>query len=125
MEIQIKRDKELKKGLLGGSSLQLKLSINTVLSEEETNLIKKYEDPFIDTRHIQLRFEGTEEQYKTVKTRIVNNFLSKFNLEAWVDHFDYLGSIQDLETAVCKALTYKMEFLKALDAWEGEEVITV
>lgn len=124
MEIRIKRDKEFKKGLLG-SYFQLKLSINAVLSEDEMSLIEKYENPLVGESDIQRRFDGTEEQYKVVKTSISTNRLSKFSLVAWVDGLSYLGNIQDLETAVCGALAYKMEYLRSFDAWEGEEVITV
>ncbi len=97
------------------------------MSEEEKNLIKKYHDPWIsEISEIRPRCEDKDEQFKAIKITVSESDLSKFSLVAHVDDgFHPLENIQGLEKAVCQALNHAFEYLKPLDAWEGEEIITV
>ena len=127
MEIRIKKEKEFTKGLLSGKNVKLKLSIGVVLSEEEMTLVKKYHDPFIRIiSDIQPRYDGTEESFKTVEIGPIVSDLSKFSLFAHVDDgFHFFGNMQEVEKAVIGALNYALDYLKSLEAWEGEEVVTL
>lgn len=127
MEVQCVREKEFKKGgLLTGSDVTLRLSIAVLLSEDEKSLVEKYNyDPLL-LSEIPSWYDGTEEAYKSVKIESCESTLSKFRLVATAHPARlYLGNLQKFEKAALAALNYAIDYLKSIDAWEGEEVMTL
>ena len=127
MEIKVKKAKEFKKGsMLSGKNVKLILDISVTLSEEEKELVQKYYDPSIPyTYELVKYYDGTAESYQRVKLDREESHVSNFKIVVHVDDgFTYLGNIQGVEKAVISALNDKISFLKALDAWEGDNTIT-
>ena len=127
MEITIKKSKTFKKGgFLSGKNVILTLEISVSLSEKEKALVEKYYDPGVFSFTDLKGYFKSEEAFKVVKITTEQSDLSKYNIIARVDDgFRLLGNIQTLREAVIAKLSEKLDYLKSLDAWEGEEVITV
>ena len=65
-------------------------------------------------------------RFKTVKIGPIVSDLSKFSLFAQVDDgFHFFGNMEEVEKAVIGALNYALDYLKSLEAWEGEETVTL
>jgi len=125
MEIKVKRTKELKKGgFLSSKDVELALEITVSLSEEEKALVQKYYDPKTFLGDIPLYFKSVNTFGDTLKVISAEPHLSKFKVIVHTDGFKYLGYIQKAENAIISELTDKLDYLKTLDKWEGEEIIT-
>lgn len=126
MEIKVKRTKEFKKGgFLSGKNLELALEISVSLSGEEKALVQEYYDPKAFFGDIPLYFKSVETfGGDTLKVISAEPHLSKFKVTVHVDGFKYLEYIQKAENAIISDLTNKLNYLKSLDRWEGEEIIT-
>ena len=128
MQIHIKRTKEPTKGFLAGKNWKLSFAISVSLSEAEKALVAKYYDPSIAALcvhvpgHIRFHYDGTDEMYKVVKVDQQNSDLGNFKLSASVSGHEYLGNIQDFETATIRALEDALNHLQNFDNWEGEKV---
>ena len=127
MQIKIKTGKKFKKGgFLSGKNVILTLEITVSLSDEEKALVEKYYDPSVFS-YIDLKgYFSSEEAFKVLKITTETSELSKYKIIAYVDDgFRLLGNIQRLREAVIAELSEKLDYLKSLDKWEGEEIITV
>lgn len=124
MVIKIKRTKEFKKGgFLSNKNVELSLEISVSLSEKEEALVQKYYDPETFFGNIPMYFKSVKTFGDTVKVISAEPHLSKFKVTAYTDGFKYLGYIQKAENAIISELTDKLNYLKSLDKWEGEEII--
>lgn len=129
MQIQVKRTREARKGLLSGRSWKLSSSIRVTLSEQEKALVQKYYDPSLGASavkapgHIRFHYDGTDESYKEVKTDQAGSSLSNFALVASVKGHEYMGSLQKFEDATIRALEQALGDLRDLDAWESVQVL--
>jgi hypothetical protein len=123
MEIKIKKGKEFTKGMLAGKNVKLTIEINVCPSEEEKSLIQKYHDPSINFFDLKGYF-SSEEAFKVVKLDNENVSLSKYKILAHIDDgLHYLSNIEKLKEAVTAELGHKLDYLKSLDQWEGEEIV--
>lgn len=126
MEIKIKRTKEFKKGgFLSDYDWRLALEISVFLSEDEKELVKKYYDPWISLSKDIPQYFKSREAFDVVEDFRGETSLSEFKVSAHVDGDKYLGNIEILEKAIITELTDRLDHLKSLDRWEGEEVITI
>lgn len=129
MEISVRRAKEIKKGgfLSGkGRNIRLTLEIGVALSEEEKALVQKYHDPSISIPADIPRYFESKEAFNIVRDVKGETRISKFHVTARVDNgLAYLENLQTLEKAITTELTNKMNYLKSLDAWEGEDIVSV
>jgi hypothetical protein len=133
MKIRIVKEKELKTGMMSGKAkdVGLRLSISVSLTEAERKMREKYGylRSLVDAAAIQRMYEkitqGTAEGFQFVMIDTLEPEISKFGLVAHVNSVVYLPIIQRFEEAVIRALENEMENWKALDAWEGDIVISI
>ena len=127
MEVKIKKAQEFKEGrFLSGRNVVLSLEISVSLSEDEQALVEKYYDPSIYSLTALKGYFSSEEAFKAVKIDRQESSFSKYKIAAHIDDgFHLLGNIQTLKGAILTELSEKLDYLKALDEWEGEEVTTL
>ena len=126
MEVKTKKTMEAKKGMLSGKNVRLNVEISVALNEQEKELIQKYHDPYISTQAVIQQYFQSKESYDVIKGIQGNTDLSSFSITAHVDEgYDFMGNLETFEKAVIAELTEKINYLKSLDNWEGEEVLEV
>ena len=122
MEIEIKKAKESRKGiLLSSKNVKLTIEISVLLSDDEKVLINKYYDP-----DIKIFLKDLAKSLAKIKVYHKNDNLSGFRIIAQIgDGFNDLGIIQRFSEEVIGKLNTEINYLKALDKWEGEGIIKV
>jgi hypothetical protein len=122
-------------------NVKLSVEISISLTEKEQQLIKKYYEPSIsdsDLREVggldvlsSLTIESSERSFELVpgissrgSVSALPCPLGKFRLLAHADNgFLALGNMHRLVKAVIDVAKNKMEYLVALEAWQGKTVL--
>jgi len=123
MQFTIIKKQEPIIALLGDKRVNVKLivEIDILLSKKEKELISKYHDPAMSLTELK---EIAGSSIKITEPSTMLN-LSKFKLVAHTnDGYNALGIMQKFVDAVIKVIQEKIDYLEALEAWEGKEVVT-
>jgi hypothetical protein len=133
MKIAVSKTQEFTKGMLGGTNLRLHVKITFALSSKEKTLIEKYpKHKFISISRADL-----EQYIPSTSITVVNVLtpkksaldsgvdLKEFEFDGYVDDgYQTLGIIQKLVNAILTEAKEKMNYLKALDQWEGKYTVS-